>query len=499
MAKKPQILIGAASSGSGKTTFTLGLLRALRNRGISVQPFKCGPDYIDTKYHTIAAGTESVNLDSFLSSPQHIKDIYKKYGTPAGACMIEGVMGLFDGYNKMEGSSAQIAELLDVPILLIINAKACAYSVAPIIYGYKNFYKGINIAGVVFNMVGGEHHYQLLKQACESVGVPALGYLPKSKEIEIPSRHLGLTLDEQFRFDTFLQKIADLMEQHVEIDRLLQIFQKDFYPDTAKTTNAVTAANATAEANAVTATSAKSAHLSTPIIAVAKDEAFNFTYRENIERLKERGNVIFFSPIHDRTVPEADFVYLPGGYPELFIKEIAANKTMKASIKEYVEQGGEMLAECGGMMYLCTSLTGMDGIEYPMCGILPLSATMEGMKLHIGYRKFTFNGQEIRGHEFHYSKIAEREVLAEEKVKEDEKAMVNEKTVADEKAVADKKTLADEKSVADEKSAIDKEETETNIQLYNATDQKVDTQLYRYKNVIAGYTHLYWGENYIRY
>ncbi|MEG0518526.1 MAG: cobyrinate a,c-diamide synthase [Bacteroidales bacterium] len=447
MNKKPQILIGGASSGSGKTTFTLGLLRVLRNRGISVQPFKCGPDYIDPKYHSMAAENESVNLDSFLSSAQHIKKIYQKYGTSAGACVIEGVMGLFDGYNKMEGSSAQIAEILNVPVLLIINAKSCAYSVAPTIYGYKNFYKGINIAGVIFNMVGSEHHYQLLKQACEEVGIPALGYLPKCKEIEIPSRHLGLTLDERFRFDTFLQKNAELMEQHVEIERLLQIFQKEFYPDTNRAFRPqldpeVTGLNPVG----VTACDTAPAIASLPslVIAVARDEAFNFIYRENIERLKELGDVVFFSPIKDHALPKADFVYLPGGYPELFIQEIAANLSMKTSIKEYVEQGGKMLAECGGMMYLCTCLTAMDGVEYPMCNVLPLRATMEGMKLHIGYRKFIYNGEEIRGHEFHYSKM--------------------------------------------------EEEGESITQLFSAAGEKTSTQLYKYKNVLAGYTHLYWGE-----
>ncbi|MEG0891904.1 MAG: cobyrinate a,c-diamide synthase [Bacteroidales bacterium] len=436
MVQKTQLLIGATASGSGKTTFTLGLLRCLRNRGIIVQPFKCGPDYIDTKFHTMAVGdkngeTESVNLDSYLSSTQHIKEIYSKYGANADACIVEGVMGLFDGYNKMDGSSAQIAEMLNIPVLLIINAKACAYSVAPIIYGYKNFYRGINIAGVVFNMVGSESHYQLLKQACKDVGITALGYIPNCKEIEIPSRHLGLTLDEKFRFNAFTQRIANILELHVDIDKILNIFKSNF-----------------CICNNISSPKLETTASLSPLIAVAKDEAFNFIYRENIEQLKKVGNIIFFSPINDTQIPiGANFVYLPGGYPELFIKKIAANISMKESIKKHVEGGGKLLAECGGMMYLCNSIIGIDGKEYSMCNVLPLQVTMEEMKLHIGYRKFTYNEIEVRGHEFHYSKIRENKI-----------------------------------------------ELCSVAQLYTALGKKIDTPLYKYKNAIAGYTHLYWGE-----
>ena len=197
---KARILIGAASSGSGKTTFTLGLLRALKKRGISVQPYKCGPDYIDTQYHGLAAGRESVNLDLFMGGEEHVKEIFARYSQGVEACVVEGVMGLFDGYSKMRGSSAEIAQVLDIPVLLIVNAKSCAYSVAPIIYGYKNFNPQVKIAGVVFNMVGSASHYATLKDACQELGVPVLGYLPKNGGIEIPSRHLGLSLDEEFLF-----------------------------------------------------------------------------------------------------------------------------------------------------------------------------------------------------------------------------------------------------------------------------------------------------------
>ena len=431
MKLKPQILIGAASSGSGKTTFTLGLLRALKNRGLNVQPFKCGPDYIDTKYHTLAAGAESVNLDSYLSSEAHLRYLYSAYGGDADVCLTEGVMGLFDGYDGMLGSSAAIAETLNLPVVLVVNAKAAAYSVAPLIYGFKNFRKDIRIAGVIFNMVGSAAHYEYLLEACRDVGVECFGYLPKLKEIEIPSRHLGLTLDEKFAFDAFADKVAALIEEHVDIERILKCMAEEFPVDNA--------------ARPVAGQPVVSCGLR---IAVARDEAFNFSYRENIAQLQRLGQVEFFSPMKDAEFPPADLVYLPGGYPEFWLPQLSNNHSMLQSIRDYAEGGGKLLAECGGMMYLCRAITGMDGVTYPMAGVLSQEATMEQMKLRLGYRQFTYNGISMRGHEFHYSRIVP--------------------------STAD--TLP---SVAD---------------LYSAKGMETGTPLYRYKNVIAGYTHLYWGE-----
>ena len=193
-----QFLIGAASSGSGKTTFTLGLLRALKNRGLKVQPFKCGPDYLDTKHHAAAAGQTSYNLDTFMASATHVQEVYARHSRTADICITEGVMGLFDGYDNMAGSSAELAGLLHLPVILVVNARSTAYTVAAILYGFKHFRPDIQIAGAVFNFVGSESHYTYLQQACRDAGVEALGYLPKCKGIEIPSRHLGLNIDSEF-------------------------------------------------------------------------------------------------------------------------------------------------------------------------------------------------------------------------------------------------------------------------------------------------------------
>ena len=355
---KPGILIGAASSGSGKTTFTLGLLRALKNRGIAVQPYKCGPDYIDTQYHGLAAGRDSVNLDLFMGGEAHVKEIFARYSQGAGACVVEGVMGLFDGYSKMRGSSAEVAQVLDIPVLLIVNAKSCAYSVAPIIYGYKNFNPQVKIAGVVFNMVGSASHYATLKDACQELGVPVLGYLPKNSGIEIPSRHLGLSLDEEFLFGEYAEKIAAMVEEYVDVDALLKIFTPD--------------------SECLCEESSPCGEAAGLKIAVAKDEAFNFIYRENIHSLEKLGEVKFFSPLKDTQLPECDLLYLPGGYPELYLEQLQGNGAMRKAIKEYIEKGGRCWAECGGMMYLCNSISDENGNEFEMCGVLGQKATMVG-------------------------------------------------------------------------------------------------------------------------
>ena len=423
--RKPQVLIGAATSGSGKTTFTLGLLRLLRNRGMKVQSFKCGPDYIDTKHHAMAAGEEAVNLDTFMASSGHVRQIYTRYGAECDACVTEGVMGLFDGYDKMKGSSAEIAGLLGIPVVLVLNAKSTAYSVAPVLYGFMHFHPELRVIGAIFNFVASESHYAYLRSACEDVGIEALGYIPKDERIVIPSRHLGLSIDKGFCFDEFADTVAEVIAKTVNVDRLLELCTVDFPVHEGQ----------------------EEVRQGNKKIAVARDEAFNFMYRENLEALKREGEVVFFSPLRDTVLPSADLIYLPGGYPELFLPGLSGNEGMRQALRAYCEAGGRLLAECGGMMYLCESITGTDGIAYPMVGVLGQEATMESMKLKLGYREVVFGDRTIRGHEFHYSrvKLGKTEITNEGKV-------------------------------------------------YNAKGGEVDTPIFRYKNVIASYVHFYWGE-----
>jgi cobyrinic acid a,c-diamide synthase len=423
-----RFLISAPSSNSGKTTITLGLLRALKERGLRVQPFKCGPDYIDTIHHTTAAGKKSINLDTFMASGEHVKDIYHQYSAGADVSVAEGVMGLFDGADKMEGSSAAIAELLDIPVILIINARSMAYSAAPLIYGFKNFNKNVRVVGVIFNFVNTVSHYRFLQDACEDAGVEALGYMPENRNLSIPSRHLGLHISAETDYETIIQKLAEQIPLTVNLDRLLEITSLPVV-QTAEKKEAIPTQN-----------------YKELRIAIARDEAFSFTYHQNIEVLARFGQITWFSPMHDSYLPETDLLYLPGGYPELFAQTLADNESMRESIHQYCQKGGLTYAECGGLMYLGKILVNNKGESFPMAGVLNCHTSMENAKMTLGYRIMHWNGQEIRGHEFHYSKI-----LAE-------------------KLQTEPATLTNAKGIT------------------------VDTKLYRSQNIFASYTHLYWGD-----
>jgi cobyrinic acid a,c-diamide synthase len=417
-------LTGATSSGSGKTTVTLGLMRALVRRGLAVQPFKCGPDYIDPMYHRLAAGRRSVNLDPWMASADHLRKLHVRFGTGADVCVAEGVMGLCDGWQADEGSSAEVARTLGLPVLLVVDARSAAYSVAPLLWGFRNFRGGVpGIAGVIFNHVGGESHYFFLRDAARDAGVEPLGWLPRSELFAAPSRHLGLSIENLDTFSPTIDAIADALETHVDLNRLLELTRRP-------------------APTVLPAASVAPVALRARKVAVARDEAFNFIYRANLDRLHELGaELSFFSPLDDDAPPQgADLMYIPGGYPEFLAGRLAANRPMREAIRDYAAGGGRILAECGGMLYLCRTLD-----SAPMCGVLPLDGTMEGMRLHLGYRELHLaNGLRLRGHEFHYS------------------------------------------TVRGEMPSVARQ--------FSARGDEVPTPLYRYNNVIAGYTHLYWAD-----
>ncbi len=423
----PQLLVAAGSSGSGKTTFTLGLLRALKRRGLAVQSFKCGPDYIDPKFHQLSSGRPSINLDLFMMSPEHVRAVYARHTQEADAVVLEGVMGLYDGYVRMYGSSAEVAKTVGIPTVLLVDARSSAYSVGALLYGFKHFRQDTEVVGVVFNRVASENHYRFLREAAEDAGVIPLGYIPKTKLLEVPSRHLGLSLRELQELDALPEDVAALIEKHVDVDRLLEACMR---PRPALPAE---------EAVPTSAPGRK--------IAVARDEAFNFIYEENIRALAAQGEVSFFSPLKDEALPECDLLYLPGGYPEFYLSELATAERSRSSIAAYAAAGGRVLAECGGMMYLCRAIRDEEGKAYPMCGVLDQEATMEGMRLRLGYRKLHLGGREYRGHEFHYSSIVPQEI--------------GEETVGEQ---------------------------------LTARDEVAPTLLYRRGNVLAGYTHLYFAE-----
>jgi cobyrinic acid a,c-diamide synthase len=421
-------VIAAPTSGSGKTSLSLGLLQALQNRALNVQSFKCGPDYIDTLLHSSITENPGVNLDLFFNSADQLRELFYKYSTNADTSVVEGVMGLFDGYNKSEGSTANIAKILKLPVVLIVDAKATAYSIAPLLYGFKHFDPEIKLAGVIFNRVGSEGHYQYLKEAADDVEIPVLGYLPNNKEFHLPERYLGLNFDEHDNIKTTVDKIANQISKTVNLDLLLQ------------------SSNLKLAGQGKTETISK--NKGTLKIVVSKDEAFTFTYHENIQRLSELGEIEYFSPLNDECLPKADFIYLSGGYPEKHLEKLSANHSMLESIRNYVASDGKMLAECGGMMYLGNQIIDDTGKAFSMVGVFDFDTSMEKKKLHLGYRKLELNKANIlKGHEFHYSEI------------------LNDKN------------------------------TETCGKIVNAKDNPVNVSLYKKNNCYASYIHIYWGHN----
>lgn len=380
--KHASFIIAAPSSESGKSTITIGLLRAMSRNGLKVQPFKCGPDYIDPKLHKNASGNDSINLDLFMQSEESVRDLFNRYRSGNDVSIVEGVMGLFDGYERDKGSTAHLAEVLNLPIVLVITPKSMAYSVAPLLYGIKHFKPQLNILGVVFNKVNSSKHAQYLLDACEDIGIEVLGVIPTDKTLSLPSRHLGLITEDNESLEAHANKAADLVSKYIDLDRLI-----------ANTTIDIDLE----ETEPKTSRSKK--------IAVARDEAFSFIYPENIRLLETFGTITYFSPIIDTRLPTCDLLYLPGGYPELYAKELSENRSMIHQIRAYIEQDKPLIAECGGMLYLGKSLITQAGSEYPLVGYLPHSSTMQDAKLTIGYRQLEVMGEKLRGHEFHYSHL----------------------------------------------------------------------------------------------
>lgn len=379
----PQLLIAAPHSGSGKTLFTLALLRLLSNRGLAVQPFKCGPDYLDTQLHGLAARRGSYNLDLFMSDSTGVRNRYAKQVATADAAIVEGVMGMFDGYNQSRGSSAEVARTLDIPIIMVMNAKAMAHSAAALLHGFATYQQGCRPVGVVFNFVGSASHYEYLRQAALEVGVEPLGWIKANENLKVESRHLGLHTENHDAIESICESAASEIFANVDVDRLLAITMRE------RPQASIAYAENTPRLRA----------------AVARDEAFSFIYPANIEALEQVATVTYFSPLADDKLPEADFVYLPGGYPELHAQALSGNSTMLESIRRYSQRGGLMLAECGGMMYLGSELTLASGESYPMAKIYNFGTTFQNARCKLGYRQATVRGLEVRGHEFHYSSI----------------------------------------------------------------------------------------------
>jgi cobyrinic acid a,c-diamide synthase len=392
-----RIVIAAPRSGSGKTMFCMGLMAALVKRGLTVQPCKAGPDYIDTAYHARICGRPACNLDGWLMGRDVLRHVFANRAAGAGIAVIEGVMGLYDGMgDTAELSTADLAKWLETPVLLVVDAGGMAASAAALVKGFQSYDPDVCIEGVVFNNVGGEGHYNLLRRAVErDCGVRCHGFLPHARDAEIESRHLGILPEAELAdAGARIERLARLTGEHIDIDGLLKL---------------------AAAAPPMPAGQAPEYEQIPCCVAVAWDKAFNFYYEDGLSVLEAMGaRLLRFSPLRDAALPACDGIYIGGGFPEVFAAELEANAAMRRVIAAASASGMPIYAECGGYMYLTEAIINKDGKRYEMCGALPGEAVMgDRLSRQFGYVEVAQRvatplgpaGLTYRAHEFHHSAI----------------------------------------------------------------------------------------------
>lgn len=393
------VLIAGTHSGCGKTTVSIGIMAALSARGIVLAPFKAGPDYIDPGFHAYVTGQKSHNLDAYMLNTANLKYLYAKYAQ--GKCaMIEGVMGMFDGYGK-DGvaSSAHVSRITGTPVVLVIDGKGMSTSAAAIVKGFADFDPSVTIAGVIVNRVSNDAHYRMIKAAVEThTGIPCLGYLPKDERIALYSRHLGLIPQgEVAGLDEKIQQLRHLVEAHIDLDAIVKIAQAHdigpvtmpdalcrFYEDNRK-------------------------RFADKRIGIARDAAFTFYYEANLDMLRELGaRLVPFSPLADRALPEGlEALYMGGGFPEVFAEQLSDNALFRQNLTSRFENGLRCYAECGGFMYLARSITTLEKETYDMVGLFNTGCMMTKRLKRFGYVTVDYNGLRFGAHEFHHSYMEE--------------------------------------------------------------------------------------------
>lgn len=383
------LVIAAPRSGSGKTVVTLGLLAALRRQGVVVAPAKTGPDYIDPTFLGRAALREAVNLDPWSMQPKRVKALAQMQATGADLLLIEGVMGLFDGAADGFGSTADLATLLDLPVVLVVDADRQSQSIAPLVAGFAHFRVGLRVGGVILNRVASTKHERMLLDALAVTGIPSLGAIPRNAALALPERHLGLVLPgEVGAFDSFLDTAARTMGDFIDLAQLQKLAAP--LPDQQGATAALAPLGQR--------------------IAIARDDAFAFLYPHLADGWRAAGaELSFFSPLADEAPrPDADAVFLPGGYPELHGATLAAASQFKAGLASARDRGALIYGECGGFMVLGEALVDKAGKGHAMAGLLPVTTRIDRPKRVLGYRRLTQSGDlpwpgHLNGHEFHYS------------------------------------------------------------------------------------------------
>jgi len=397
--KIPRVMIAGTHSGAGKTTIATAVMAMLHKKGLRVQPYKVGPDYIDPGFHRAATGRVSRNLDTFFLGEAGVKEVFVRSAASADICVIEGVMGLYDGIGAGdEGSSARVAEILGCPVILVVDARSMARSAAAVVWGYANLPGGISLAGVILNRVGSERHFNILTEAIEEkTGVPVLGGILRDHALHMPERHLGLVPsveNEQVR--EVKDILAERVAKGVSAEKLVNL--------------ARSAPALGAEENIFAVEPGEPVRL-----GIVRDSAFNFYYQDGLDLLSAMGaELVYCSALVDRALPErVDGLYIGGGFPEMFIEQLADNRPFIDDLKRRVITGLPVYAECGGLMYLCRSIADFAGREHAGAGILPARCRMEKKRVALGYVKATAlrdnvlvpRGAVLRGHEFHYSSI----------------------------------------------------------------------------------------------
>ena len=403
----PTLVIAGTHSGVGKTSVAIGLMRAFTNRGLRVQSFKIGPDFIDPSHHWRATGRVSHNLDGWMLNRDQNLELFHQAWQGADLAIVEGVMGLFDGYGAESeaGSTAEMAKWLGAPVMLVINASALGRSAAALILGYEHFDPDLTVAGVICNQIGSESH---LKRICSAVSqtvqVSILGGIPRTESVRIPERHLGLWRANEAGLTHYLDTLAQLVTDHLDLEELIKIAQSD-------------QGQLTASANFALETNGPKHLPRFPQvrIGIAQDQAFCFYYAINLRLLEQAGaELIPFSPIQDSLPEGLNGLYIGGGYPELHAKQLSENRAMCDAIATFCTSGRPVYAECGGLMYLSQGLLGAEKQRYRFVGILPFWTQM-GKRVKLGYRQVDMVGAysgfphqgTIRGHRFHYSDIVD--------------------------------------------------------------------------------------------
>ncbi len=400
----PRLVIAGSASGVGKTTLTCALIAAFRRRGLRVQPFKAGPDYIDPGYHAAAAGVPSRNLDSYLLDPGTLRALFARAAAQADLALVEGVMGLYDGRDGTSeaGSTAEVAKLIGAPVLVVIDAQAVARTAGAIALGCLRFDPSVPIAGFLLARVGSATHARWTAESIErATGLPVLGALPRDETLALPERHLGLVpASESPLHPDLLDRLADLAERHLALDRILAAgasaggaagdHPEELFPEAPPQIRAR--------------------------IAIARDEAFGFYYEDALDLLAAWGaEFVPFSPLRDVALPPGvGGVYIGGGFPELYAYQLSENTALRDAIRAAAARGTVIYGECGGLMYLARTLVDLEGRTHAMVGLVPADTIMRERRLTIGYRTVTAlrqspvlgAGERIRGHEFHWSELA---------------------------------------------------------------------------------------------